>query len=103
MVSTHIESWLVFFSLLFLILQNMFRVSSLAAKSNTADKRRDHFYKDQTAVQNYIKKMPPPCSSYGIFSSPKMGKRPTHRSIANSANGTDEIVSDVSLFDELPL
>lgn len=49
---THIESSLVFFSLLFLTPQNMFRVSSLAAKSIAAEVRRDHFYKDQTAEQN---------------------------------------------------
>lgn len=51
-----IESSLVFFSLLFLTPQNMFRVSSLAAKSNAAGVRRNHFCKDHTAEQSKIKK-----------------------------------------------
>lgn len=52
MVSSYIESSLVFASLLFLTPQSMFRVSSLAAKSNAAEVKHDHFYKDQTAEQN---------------------------------------------------
>lgn len=75
MVSTHNESSLVFSSLLFLTPQNMFRALQL----NPMQQQSGVTMFTKTKQQNKIKsKMPPSCSSYGIFSSPKMGKRPSH-------------------------